>query len=134
MSDQAAQNTKKFGAIHGTPTTEFVSHRTFIIDQRNEYFDIHPFRIVDYTEEYVLHLQEKSQRLKERREQEAANAPQRIQKPQEVPAPEKMTDLMDLVNDDIQEEESDDILADIKKDFVFDEFSYPFNCYWFFGE
>ena len=115
MSDQ---NTQKFGAILSTPTTEFVSHRSFIIDQRNEYFEKNPFQILDYTEEYLRHLQEKNQKLREQREREANNAPQRIQKPQEVPAPEQMTDLMDLVNDDVHDEESDDILADIKKDFV----------------
>ena len=118
MSDQATQNTKRFGAIHSTPTTEFVSHRTFIIDQRNDYFDKNPFQILDYTEEYLLHIQEKGKKLQERREREAAEAPPPIQKPQEVPAPDKMTDLMDLVHDDVYEEESDDILADIKKDFV----------------
>ena len=115
MSDQ---NTQKFGAIHNTPTTEFVSHRSFIIDQRNEYFDNNPFRILDYTEEYLLHIQEKKRKQKEQREYEAEHGPQHTQKPQEVPAPEQMTDLMDLVNDDAHDEESDDILAEIKKDFV----------------
>ena len=117
MADQTTENTLRFGAIRTTPSNEFVSHRSFIESQRLEYFGTHPFQIIDYTEEYLRHLQEKSQKLEERREKEA-NRPEHTEKPKEVPTPDKMTDLMDLVNGPVEDEESDDILADIRKDFI----------------
>lgn len=114
----ATENTQKFGAMRTAPADEFVSHRSFIESQRSAYFTTNPFQIIDYTEEYLRHRQEKEEKLKELRQRELENNPPPIQKPQEVPPPDKMTDLMDLVNGTQEDEESDDILADIKKDFV----------------
>ena len=94
---------------------EFVSHSDILNQEKTLYFAHQSFTIEDYTQGYLEHLAQKEERLRDR---------DRIAQEQQEEAPEPpktstMTNLMNLVNEPPPaEEESEDLLEDIRKDFI----------------
>jgi hypothetical protein len=120
MAENAdGRNTQSFRNVNSTKSEDFISHQAFIEEQRSLYYTNNPFLLVDYTDQYLLHRQGKDQKIAEREERNAQQIQENEEQNEEAfPVQADMTDLMNLVNSPNDDEESDDLLEDIRKDFI----------------
>lgn len=123
MAENSDGRTLKFTNINAAKAEDFVSHRSFIEEQRSQYYSRHPFLLLDYTEQYLLHIHEKELRLQQQKEEKKAPPIHKTQQEKAPPPSENMADLMSFMNpqnnNTVDEEDEDsDGLFDIKKDFV----------------
>jgi hypothetical protein len=120
MADNAdGRNTQSFRNVNSTKSEDFISHQAFIEEQRSLYYANNPYLLIDYTDQYLLHRQGKDQKLAERDEKRTQARQENDNSGEDsFPVQADMTDLMNLVNAPGDDEESDDLLADIRKDFI----------------
>jgi len=94
-------------------TQEFISHREKFSQRRDTYNQMNPYQIPDYTEEHKVFMQKREEL---RALQTVAN-PGPVDYNDQHSVPSGMTDLTGLVPNS-QDDEDEDILAEIRKDFV----------------